>query len=188
MISASIDIETTGLEAGVHEIVQLAVIPFNEKFEPMGRFVSYIKPLRPELADPTALELNHLNLTELNKAPTPAQVRSCFIEWKEDLFGQEQICPLGHNYASFDSQFLKLFLTSQLYGKLFSYRVEDTSILARALKRVGLLPKELKGSLSSLREFFKVDCTVEHDAYEDALSTIKVYKKMLSLIQIGGQK
>ena len=49
---------------------------------------------------------------------------------------------------------------------------------------MGLLPKELKGSLSSLREFFKVDCTVEHDAYEDALSTIKVYKKMLDLIGV----
>jgi DNA polymerase III epsilon subunit-like protein len=177
VLNASIDIETTGLYAGTHEIIQLAIVPYDKDYNPISRFVSYICPYRPEYADPEAMKTNGLNLEELKTQPTPSQVKTCFIEWKEGSFGSERITPLGHNYGQFDCQFLKLFFTPKMYDKIFGHRIRDTMVAANFLKDVGLQLPESSG-LTGLLEFFKVERTTAHDAYEDALSVIKLYKRM----------
>jgi DNA polymerase III subunit alpha, Gram-positive type len=180
-IPVSIDTETTGLIPGKHEIVQLAIIPYDVNFRPIGRFVSYIKPMRPWTAQSEALAINNLDLKGLEEQPTPSQVRESVLNWKSDIFGECIFTPLGHNYASFDSYFLKHFFDFPIYEKHFDYKCEDSCILARVLVRKGCLEK---ASLDYLATFFKIERNHKHDAYDDALVTIKVYQKLLELIKI----
>jgi DNA polymerase III epsilon subunit-like protein len=178
---AVIDTETTGLVAGVHEIVQIAVIPLSEQLEPMGRFVSYIKPMRPQSADPKAFEVNHLTLEGLATQPTPSQVRGALKDWKDNCYGDVKFIPLGHNYAGFDKGFIQLFLGTELYNNMLSYHCEDTMILARAMKRAGVLSVE-NCSLDGLTAFFGIERRVCHDAFEDAMATAKLYKELLKIL------
>ena len=175
-ISASIDIETTGLQAGTHEIVELAVITIeNEK--PKDSFVTNIRPMRPELAEPKALAINNLSLEELKKAPTPQQVRNTFFSWHEEVTGNSLLTPLGHNYL-FDNKFLVIFF-GDYYNSIFHYHYDDTMILARALKKKGYL-KIKSCSLTSLCKFFNIK-TKAHTAEGDALAVIQLHNQLLQL-------
>lgn len=184
IVRAAVDVETTGLTSGVHEIIQLSVTHFDADFEPTGvRFHAYIQALKPELADPKALEVNGLDLEELTKiAPTPAQARMSLINWKKEMFGEEaKIKPLGHNYAGFDKLFLEVFLNTW-YQEIFHYHITDTNLIARFLKDVGILKSE-KTSLTKLCEFFGISYVNAHDAYADSLLTLKVYKELIKLVK-----
>lgn len=173
-INAAIDVETTGLSSGIHEIVQIAVIPYKD-YLPFGKFVAYVKPFKR--VDPKALEVNGLTMEMLNMMPTPAQVRACFLDWKRDFLGPDKITPLGHNYGGFDLGFLKAFFSDDLYNSIFDYHYDDSMIFARGLIKAGKLPK-MSCSLKSLKEHFKIESKA-HDAYEDAVSSLKVYERLV---------
>jgi len=182
-IEVVVDIETTGLIKGVHEIVQLSVTHFKD-FEITGiRFLSYVKPLKPELATSKAMEINGLDLDELqNSAATPGQVRMAFINWKKEIFGEDtKLEPMGHNYASFDKGFLEVFL-NDWYDSIFSYNIMDTKILAKALIKAKRL-EPISTSLKSLCNHFNIPYINAHDAYSDSLMTLKLYKELLNIIR-----
>lgn len=181
LVQAAVDTETTGLYSGIHEIVQLAIVPFNEQYEPMGRFVSYIRPMRPHVFMQEAFDVNKLTLEGLALQPTPIQVKGSFMDWKENCYPESKFVPLGHNYASFDSGFLKIFFGQEQYNNMFDYHVDDTCIAIRLLVKKGKLPKGV-GSLTKALNHFGIKRNVEHDAYEDALATIKLYQKLVELI------
>lgn len=177
MIHAVIDIETTGFTWGVHEMVQLAIVPYHN-WKPINKFVAYIRPTRPHVIDPKAMEVNGLDIEGLMIQPHPASVRKAFLEWKHDLFGEVKIFPMGHNYKGFDANFLFNFFSPDLYKEIFHYHARDTMSLALGLMDKGELP-EMSCSLSSLIKHFKVDRKVAHDAYEDAIATLAVYRKLI---------
>ena len=180
MLRAAVDIETTGVTPGIHEIVQISILVFNKNFEPFNRFVSYVKPLKPEYAMPEAMAVNGLSLKDLKKAPNPAQVRNLFINWKHSHFEDERIKILGQNAGQFDVQFLKLFLSNDIHDSIFNRRVDDTQTVAQFLKDNGSLPEDLNTDFQSLKNYFKIEGK-SHDAYSDTVMTLELYKKMVQL-------
>lgn len=178
-VLAAIDVETTGLMWGTHEIIQIAVIPVDSMFKPIARFVSFIKPERPQFAHPKAMEVNGLKLSELAKMPHAGQIMTAFLEWKDSLFPNTQFGPIGHNYASFDGNFIKLMFGSS-YDDHFWYKVRDSSILALGLQDSGILPVTLSLSLGSLAGYFGIKANF-HEAYQDALASLEVYKALIML-------
>lgn len=180
-LRAAVDIETTGDLPGTHEIVQISVVVFNNKFEPLNRFLSYVRPLHPEYAMEEAMNVNKLSLEKLMKEPTPAQVRNLFINWKESHFGDEKIKVLGHNVGQFDVQFLKLFFSPKTYDSLFRRRVMDTSGIAEFLKMQGKIPSNVETTFDALLNHFGIIPKARHDAYEDTLLTIELLKREVQL-------
>jgi len=174
----AIDTETTGLIAGTHEIIELSLIIHDEFFLPLHTFSCKVRPMRPELADPKALEKNKLSLTELKKEAVPSQVRNALCQWHEEVLEGIKLIPLGHNY-SFDKSFLQLFLGMQ-YNNIFNRYYRDTVILAQALKDKGKLDIE-NLSLHNLSKFFKCSEQI-HRAEFDARLCLQIYKKLLDLI------
>ena len=65
-ILAAFDLETTGLEPAVHDIIEIAIIPLNSDFSrsELPEFVARIKAVHPENADPDSLRINGLNPLE----------------------------------------------------------------------------------------------------------------------------
>jgi DNA polymerase III epsilon subunit-like protein len=48
---ASIDLETTGLKAGFHEPIEIAVVPLNSDFRPLEGVRSFYTTTRPEFPE-----------------------------------------------------------------------------------------------------------------------------------------
>lgn len=177
-IGVAIDTETTGFKAGTHEIVSVAFIAHDEEFNIIHTFKTKIRPMRPELAHPKALEVNQLSLTDLKTAPTPQQIRNAFFQWHEEVLENKMIVALGHNFA-FDQRFLIVFFAA-FYDNIFYYKFRDTFVLAKGLQDSGLLEKEQSLSLTNLCEKFHIPHKT-HDAFGDAKATLQLYKKLIML-------
>ena len=55
------DLETTGLDASQHEIIEIGCVLTTPSFEVIEKFEFKIKPERIENADPIAMKINHYN-------------------------------------------------------------------------------------------------------------------------------
>lgn len=68
---AIVDLETTGLDAYVHEIVDIGAIIFDSKTPDEYEIIDCrVKPIHLETADPAALKVNGYNAAEWESAPT----------------------------------------------------------------------------------------------------------------------
>lgn len=182
MINVAVDIETTGLKAGVHDIIEFAVLEYDEtNGEATGlKFVSRMRPINPKMINEKAMAINKIPLRELEYAPTPMSVRKMFIEWKNELFGDMRFRVLGTNYDGFDRRFLELWL-GDFYEDIFHYHARDLWQLADICRRLGLISLEsLK--LESLRDYLGLVHQV-HTAEGDCMLTIKAYKKLFNTLQ-----
>lgn len=97
------DFETTGLQAGLHEPIQLAAVLLDDNLTELGAFESLIRPLRPDLASPEAMAVNGRDLDELAKEAPPDEVMARFLAFI--LLAGELVVMVGHN-VGFDLQFL----------------------------------------------------------------------------------
>lgn len=174
-----IDVETTGLFAGIYEICQVGAVIFDNDLEPMDSFSSYVRPLKPKVFQAAAFAVNGLSMEFLKDKPLPATVRTAFTCWLEDASEGTPLTPLGHNYH-FDKGFLSLFLGLDCYERLISYRHEDTCVAMRFLMRAGRV-KAISGSLKAALEEFKITRKEPHDALSDCYATLELYKKLVRL-------
>jgi len=183
MINVAVDVETTGLEFGTHEIVQIAVVILDKDFNVTSeRFFSNIQPNRAEFADPTAMKVNGLDLKYLEKhAPVVYEVLSSFRVWRYELFDDAIFYPLFHN-GVFDVPFLKLLFPMGRYEQIFHYHTRDTFSVARTMKDCGLIDPE-SCSLGKLAEYFGIVNDKPHHALEDAKTTAAVYRKLLEVLK-----
>jgi DNA polymerase-3 subunit alpha (Gram-positive type) len=173
-----IDIETTGLIKGVHEIIELYVGIYNEKFKITDTFHSFINPTREDLFTSEAKKINKISIEKLKASPTPGEVRGDFIEWHEDICLGEVMVPLGHVYP-FDAGFLELFL-GKFYNEIFDYHYKDTSVISNFLMDAGLI-EQGSSSLVRLTEIYNIPHKA-HSAEGDALATLQLYKKLIELL------
>ena len=178
-IRGVIDTETTGLNAGVNEIIQLAIVIVDEDFNFVDKFVSKVRPMHEANIEEEAMKVNRLK--NLDEAPTPLQVRNAFFQWNEEVHDGAVIEPIGHNY-SFDKDFLKIFF-GHMYNEKFYYKFRDTFVLAQAMIDRGSLDLGDNGSTSlvGLCDHFEIPIKA-HDALGDVLATLQLYKKLLEIV------
>ena len=62
-ILAAFDLETSGLDPAVHDIIEIAIVPLNPDFKrsDLPEFTARIKAVHPENADPESLKISGLN-------------------------------------------------------------------------------------------------------------------------------
>lgn len=186
---ASIDLETTGLEAGYHEPIQIAVVPLNSDIRPLEGvrpFYTTIKPEHPE-RQRGAKHVHGLALEDLVlHAPEQGKVQDLLVEWWEKLdlpFGKTLV-PLAHNWA-FESKFLQAWLGLDLTQTLFHGHARDAMLYALALNDkssfMGLAAPFNQVGLNSLCKHFNVHNPSPHDALCDALAEAECYRAMLTM-------
>jgi len=194
-----IDTETTGLEPGWHDIVQVCILPLDSNFEPRQDVIPFylnLKPDSPERADPEALKINGLKLAELAiKGIDTEKAKDLLDAWIEKLdlpytkYGnRKRIIPLGQNY-SFDLGFMKAWLGVDRYGELFDYHYRDTMPAALYLNDRAAMHAESvpfpKVNLRYLASTLKIPYERKHDALEDCRVTAIVYKRMVEQGLLG---
>lgn len=195
----AIDCETTGLEAGWHEIIQISILPLTSALEPRQDvlpFSVYMKPDNPERVEPEAMKVNKKNLAEVMlKGFDSGKTHDLLLEWVEKLglpynkYGnRKKIIPLGHNYQ-FDRAFIVDWLGPATYENVFEWQFRDTMRTAlylndRACSHGERIPYP-KVDLQYLASCLKVETTGSHDALSDCLTTAKVYKKLVGQGLLG---
>lgn len=176
----SIDCETTGLNHRVHELMQICILPLDENFHPIEgkRFYIQIKPENPDTAEAEALETNKLDVKD---GMSKEEAKHLFCKWLQDMHDNinfEKIIPLGQNYQ-FDLEFIIDWLGFDFYYENFNRSYRDTKISACFLQDT-IFP-EIKTGLHWLCDYFEIDNSKHHDAYNDALVTARVYRNQLEM-------
>ncbi len=167
---AFIDLETTGLDPQVHEIIELgAVIVDQNTLEELESFEIKVKPKSIETADPEALAVNHYNpqdwvfAVDLKPAlehfigkvrGTIIVAHNLFFDWAflEQAMRQEGLREFDHR---------KLDLFSIAWAKLHSDEWAE------------------KFSLRALCEYLGVQNPRAHTALSDARTAHLVFKKLM---------
>lgn len=186
-VLATLDIETTGLVCGYHEIIQVCVLPLTCDLDPVpdiSPFYLNIRPEFPERATPQAMAVNGLSLEELESAPSASQAADIFFEWFHALrlpFGKTLI-PLTQN-APFDIPRTQLWLGQEGYEHCFARRGRDTMFTALAINDMAAWKCQPipfpNASLKGLCNKLGVQLDNHHDALGDCIATAKVYRELL---------
>ena len=193
-MKCAIDCETTGLVAGYNEIISIAIVPLNDDFSintDIKPFVTDVRPEMPDHAHPKALEVNGRTLEELNEAPLRSDTISAFNDWFTEHVAPNKIQPLGQNFAGFDKAFIQHWLdpkheAPKVLDLFFHYQTRDSQFVAmfmydRAKAQNSPFPFN-RVSLTALAKAFDIDPGNSHSAYDDAVTSAKVYKAMVELI------
>lgn len=160
---AFIDVETTGLNPQLHEIIEISII----KVCPVEGHINYtskIKPVHIEYADAQALKINGYNPKDWRSAPDAEMVMSRVSEL---LAG----CILvGHN-VRFDEEFVSE--TCHRLGIRCRYDRRMIDTVSLALEHLHNLESV---SMDSIRNYF--GWREGHRARIDVLQTYVLYRKL----------
>jgi len=193
IIPAVIDLETTGLSFIDNEILEIAIIPLDEKtlLPLQNKFTSYIIPDHPENINKKALEINKIVIDDIPKELTKSAVKEDLKKWICSLDPDKKVKLklIGHNIISFDINFLKVWFNDRdkdnacEYDKYFFYVADDTMQWARLLKASKLI--NIKScSLTNLIQYYNIPKDLpEHRAENDCLYTLEVYKKLVKSLK-----
>ena len=148
-----IDVETSGLDPSIHEVIQIAAVKY-KKGEKPAYFVSYVKPRYP--IPVSASIVNHIYDSTVESAPRFLEIRSRFLDFIEDL-------PLiGYNIG-FDMK----FINTELGYSLSNWAID----VLPAARNCFDLPNY---KLETLKNYLKIGRD-SHNALDDCLTTNSVY-------------
>jgi len=126
-ILAALAIKTTGPDAQKHEIIEIAIIPLNEKCEIDKSKIPFnlmLKPERPELVDYSFENeyLMHVCTVGFEKYDAAELFEAWFLKLK--LLERKKIMILAHDWAS-KRDFIKEWLQPTSFGIHFDHRYRD---------------------------------------------------------------
>lgn len=169
---AFVDIETTGLNFSVNEIIEIGCVVANPDLEIIEEFELKIKPERISEADPVALKVNHYNEKDWENAITLEKAMKIFSEKVKDCI------MVGHN-VSFDAGFLEYAFTENKMKNSMHYHKLDTVSIAWA--KLHNDPNLEHLSLHEMCMRFGIKNERAHSALPDARATFELYKKLMEL-------
>ncbi len=177
---AFIDVETTGLDADKHEVIEIGCVLVSQDwtdgakpaFESIEEFELKIKPERIEDADKVALRVNGYDPSAWVFAYNLKEAMQIFSKKTEGAI------MVGHNVC-FDYGFIdKAFKITGIENKMHYHKLDTISIAFAKLHDHGDVGKF---SLRFLCEYFSIENKNAHTALSDARATFEVYKKLMSL-------
>lgn len=173
-----IDIETTGLDARMHEIIEIATVRVkqqwvsNEKpiFTELFEWSAKIKPERLEVADPVALKINgYIPSDWKDSIPLEQALR----EFAHKTDGAIMV---AHNVA-FDAEFLdEQFVRNNIANKMHYHRLDTVSFAYGLLRNT---PEVGRYSLGELCKYFGIVNERAHSALSDARADFELFKKLM---------
>ena len=180
------DVETTGLDPAVHDIVQLAYI-IDRDGEIVDTGDLYLRPSPGGSIDPDALRVQGRTLEQVMAFPPASDAYHTLIgrlSLHIDKFNRaDKLYPVAYCGIQFDYPFLQNFFKRQddpFFGSWYNHRVIDPIVLARTLDFKDILVSpDLK--LHTVCESFGVPLSQAHDALADVTAMRELFYKMVDL-------
>ncbi len=173
---AFIDVETTGFDPDVAEIIELAVVIAKMKDGELvvtDQLDVKIRPEHIEDADPQALRINGYNEADWLFAVNLEDAMKSFADKTEGAIF------VAHN-ITFDHGFIaKAFKKTGIENKMHYHKLDTISIAFAVLH--GNDDEMNKLSLKALAEYYGIENKKAHTAFADTYATYEVFKKMLKL-------
>lgn len=144
----ALDLETTGLDAREHEIIEIAAVRFHQG-RPQERWSSLVRPRQP--IPPAVTRITGIDDRMVAYAPELEQV----LPKLEAFVGSDLL--VGHNLHRFDLPFL------HVQGLFQQHPVADTLLAAQVL-----LPRAPEYNLGALARYLQLPVTPGHRAEVDA--------------------
>lgn len=138
---AFVDVETTGLQPGFHEMIDVGMIITDLDGVPIEKLFLRIMPAHPERTEPGAAAVNGFSVRlwqERGFVSEAAAVRQ-MLAFTERVSGEKELLMVGYN-AWFDISFIDHLFRSQneTWRKLFHYFVLDLPSMAWGQKHRSL--------------------------------------------------
>lgn len=184
------DTETGGLNPKEADVLTFYGAIVDDKLQVVEEIDLKLKPDNGmPRADAGALKVNGINLEKHLADPatiTYSQAKPLIIALLKKYLKKRgrysNIRPFGQN-VPFDINFTQEHLIPKNeWDSILHYALVDTKTIVDFLKDVNWFPKDL-GSLGSVVEFLGVPKRAAHNAKEDTLMTIDVYKKILEIMK-----
>lgn len=186
------DFETGGTTPSKNPILTGYFLAVDQNLSIIDELELNIKPSDPfSLVEEEALQVNKINLEKhisSNKAVERSVASQMLMDFLSKNGGsgkrdKNRPKPLGHN-ISFDISFIPQLLDLDKWNEKMHYGFVDTFVLSNVLKDAGILP-ETVGNLGSLVKHFDLKMRDAHNAKEDVLMTLDLYKQMVSMLKSG---
>ena len=174
-----IDFETTGIDVFENDPVQFAAVLIDRDLRINKQFTSLIKINTNSVINQRSMHIHGLSTKILRNAPETDVVFKKFFK------------EMGTNYClggwniSFDVPFFKKSIKKaglEIVGNEIDYRHVDVQTIARVSRMLNLIPQDAL-SLSDLIDLFGLRRKENHDALEDVILTIKIFKELISLLK-----
>ncbi|MHA1790268.1 MAG: 3'-5' exonuclease [Candidatus Helarchaeota archaeon] len=180
-ILTAIDVETTGAEAGYHEIIALHCIKFNSQtWKILSNFCVKIKPQFENRIDNLALTINGYTKEELKTFTTQSIAKPQFFNWVDNLY-TDFIIPVAHDW-SFDRTFIEYWLGKEIFDDLFNAPPNPhcTKSMSNLLIQAGVIPK-CYPSLINMCDYFNIPMN-PNNAHQDVKLLIPLLKNLIKKI------
>lgn len=176
---AFLDTETTGVTPGTDEVIEIATVLTDLKYNEIARFDQKIQFNHSKMT-PKAAEVNGYDPKVWAAEAVPFYHFQAFLT-KYIPFGHVAI-PIGHN-VDFDRNILDLMYFKP-YGKFFplSYHKIDTMGIALLLRAAGVIKCE-DVRLSTVCEALKIPHVDAHRAMGDLGAMRKIYEFAIGVLQ-----
>lgn len=184
------DCETGGLNAKDSDILTLYIGMMDENFKILEELDLKLKPDSGFVrAEPGALKVNKIDLQAHQSDPSTitysAAKEKIVTMLKRHLKKSgkfSNIRPLGYN-VDFDIKFVQQhILPEDEWNAIVHYVKVDPKAYVDLFKYSGWWPRDL-GTLVSVVEFLQIPMRGAHNAKEDTLMTVEVYRKIVDLMR-----
>lgn len=161
---AFIDVETSGLDVQIHEILEIAIIHSDGR-----EYTTKVQPNHIESAEVEALGINGYNPDEWADAPTSKEVAPKVANLLAD-------CILIGQNVRFDAKFVEKFHRRNGVDIRFDYHIIDTATLIFE----HLVPCGLESlSLNPACAFLGIETEEVHRAHGGAIRAKLLYEKLM---------
>lgn len=159
-----LDLETSSLDIQNCDILEVGAIKIKDG-KIVDSFSSLVRPVSDISQE--ALNVNKLDLSELETAPTDDVVIPDFFEF----LGNNEL--KGYNIDRFDLPILKRY--ARKYNYPLDNLIDDILLLAR--EKLHFLPNR---NLSTVASYLQIDSSKAHRAIEDCEITLNAYLKIMT--------
>ncbi len=180
-IMSHVDIETTGLVPGYHEMIDVGIVMTDLDGNELDRLFLRIMPNHPERAQPGAVAVNGFSvaLWEKRGFVTSSQAVDKIVAFHHRVAKKKNVLFTGYN-AWFDISFLDHLFRQQgrTWRELYHYFVLDLPSMAWSLGIHDLVGQEMANKLGIEPETTN---PLEHTGITGAESNVNVYRALLKM-------
>jgi len=188
-----LDLETSGLREGYHDVIQFAAVAVDEEWHELDAMELKLF-FDLERADPRALEINGYDPEVWKReAVAPAIGRGRIADFlrkhatvskisqrTKRSYTVARVC--GHNAANFDGPFLAAwFKRESQFLPAACFEALDTLALARWASFVGHCPPP-DHKLGTVCEWLGVELVQAHRALDDVRATVEVARRLAAAV------